>query len=306
MPMTRRGFFKTALPNYQHHIDQQIGRGKPLPSIGITPNTAFFRQYARTPVIDAASWGLSIGGTVRNPLSLSYADLLALPAARMVCTLVCAANAPGGERIGNVRWRGVKLDTLLDEFEIDASARFARLEAADGHITSIPLERLRDSLLSYAMNGEMLTPEQGFPARLIVPGLYDYKSPRWIERIELTDLPVVGDWEARGWPMDGTIRTTCGITEPRAMQVVSSPIRLEGYAFAGMRAVAAVEISIDSGEWMLVPFSPAPPNMWTRWAIDWPAPAIGDYQVRVRAWDGHHYTKPDDTIHAITVRVGEA
>src|SRR5690348_12617379 len=113
MRMTRRGFFKTALPHYQQHIDQQIGRGKPLPSIGITPNTVFFRQYTRTPVIDAAYWGFSIGGTVRHPLSLSYADLLSLPAARMVCTLVCAANPPGGERIGNAIWGGVKLDTLL-------------------------------------------------------------------------------------------------------------------------------------------------------------------------------------------------
>src|SRR5688572_29474237 len=118
MRITRRGFFKAALPQYQpseHYRDENSGRGKPLHyREGITPNAAFFRQFTRTPVIDAAYWGFSIGGAVRHPLSLSYADLLALPAAQMVCTLVCAANAPGGERIGNASWRGVKLATLLN------------------------------------------------------------------------------------------------------------------------------------------------------------------------------------------------
>jgi DMSO/TMAO reductase YedYZ molybdopterin-dependent catalytic subunit len=282
------------------------------PAEAVTPTAALFRQYARpTPPINPAFWSFSIGGAVRHPLSLSYNDMLSLPAADLPCTVICASNPPGGERIGHAVWSGVPMTSLLHEIAMTSNARFARLEAADGHVTGITLERLENALLACAVNGATLPPDQGFPVRLIVPGVYDHKMPRWITRIELTDTMPVGPWEARGWSPGGEVQTTSAITSPRRHARLNGTTTLRGYAFAGERTITAVELSVDGAPWMPVPFVQAAPNVWTRWQIEW-TPTTGDHELRVRATDSTGFTQSrnggrafpsgSSAIHAVVVR----
>src|SRR5690606_9293602 len=126
--------------------------------------------------INAETWSFSIGGLARHPLIWSYDDLLAMSAVELPCTLVCASNLPGGERIGHAVWRGVPLAALLDTIDVPPAVTFARLEAAGGGRTVVGLDALRGGLLATHMNGAPLTPEQGYPARLILPGLYEHKQ----------------------------------------------------------------------------------------------------------------------------------
>lgn len=294
MPLSRREFL-TSLAG--------VRAAKP-PEPLIAPGERLFRVYTRPPDLRVEFWSLSIGGMTRHPLSLSYDDLLALPSREIACTIVCAANPPGGERIGHARWTGVPLALLLDELTVDSRVAYARLEAADGHRTVVRYSDLRRGLVAYGMNGERLAAEHGFPARLIIPGLVDHKQPRWIERIELWDTPGDGGlWEQRGWSLSGEAPTVAAITDPHPLQIVGTPVRLAGYAFAGLRDIATVELSVDGGPWTPVPFEPGEPGSWVRWQVEWPAPEPGDYQISVRAIDINGTLQPPDRIHRQTVRV---
>ena len=308
MNLSRRQFF-TALAR-----PQSAPRRGPLPDMPeITPTARFFRQYTHaTPRLNAEYWSFSVGGQVRRPLSLSYQDVLSLPSVELPCTLVCVSNRPGGERIGHAVWRGVPMTTLLDQIETPAEAAYARLEAAGGGRTVVPLAALRNGLLATAMNGQPLRPEHGFPARLIIPGLYDHQQPRWIERVELWETPGPGGlWERRGWTAN-SIATTSGLSVARGLTVESGPVALSGYAFAGPRKITAIEVSVDGGPWVSVDMGESRPNVWTRWKASWPAPGPGDYSLRVRATDESGFVQPEtasapfpngtSAIHAITVR----
>jgi DMSO/TMAO reductase YedYZ molybdopterin-dependent catalytic subunit len=249
----------------------------------ITPTDQFFRLLRPTPMVEVDYWSFTLGGLVRHPTVWSFADLQALPQTESACTLLCAAHTPQEPRVGHAVWQGVALAALLDTVEIDPAARHVRLSAADGHVTTLPLERLRTALLATMMNGAPLRPEHGYPARLIVPGLYDHKQPRWIQRADLTTDPTPGLWEQRGWAE--VIAPTVGLIEPLQRTPVASPVRLRGFAYASDLPVEAVAISIDGGAFAPLDFAPAPPHTWVRWEADWHAPAPGDYRVTLRVQD---------------------
>ncbi len=280
----------------------------------VTPTQAVYGYFTHQPPrIDSAYWSITVGGLVRYPLTLSYNDVLAMPAIDLPCTMVCASNPPGGERIAHVRWRGVPLRSILKELDLHPNATHARLQAAGGHVTGLSLPQLTNGVLAYAMNNEILPVAQGFPARLIVPGLYDHKQPRWIERVDLTDQPAVGSWERRGWSADGSVQTTAGILSPRHRERVGGVVTFDGYAFAGDQAITTIEVSVDDGAWMPVPFTQPTTIGWARWRIDWKAAMPGDYRVRVRATDDGGFTQGElpiapfpngsSAIHSIVVRV---
>lgn len=283
----------------------------------LTPTARFFRHYTHaTPHLNAAHWAFSVGGMVRYPLTWSYSDILARPQVDMPCTLVCASNHAGGDRIGHAVWRGVPLAALLDEIEVSAEVGFARLEAAGGGRTVVPFAVLRGGLLATHMNDAPLPPEQGFPARLIIPGLYEHKQPRWIERVELWDSAGPGGlWEQRGWTAS-EVRTVSAFDAPHLLVANQPTVKLSGYAFAGARRIIAVEVSVDGGPWVAVEAGPSVPNVWTRWQTTWPAPAPGDYQLRVRSTDEDGMTQPPNAAgpfpdgssgpHRITVHVSGA
>lgn len=252
------------------------------PVISTTPIPDFFRVLRPTPPLQAEYWSFTLGGLVQHPLTWSYADLLAYPPEELACTLLCAAHTAREPRIGHAVWGGVALGRLLAEADIAPDARHANLHGADGHTTTISLDKLRESLLALTMNGETLPPEQGFPARLIVPGLPDHKGPRWLTRADLTADPTPGLWETRGWP--DTVQPTVVLMYPpdRAEVAHGHPISFSGVAFAGSKPITALDIRIDAGDPLPLPFTPSPPNVWTPWSIQWRAPTPGDYRITLR------------------------
>ncbi len=267
-----------------------------------TPNKHFFHSMTpQVPRLNADTWSLTIGGLVTHPVTWSYADLRALPMTEIAATLLCAVNEVGGERIGNARWRGVAMNALLQDIELAAETHFIRLESGDGHVTGLDYAQLKDALIAFEMNDYPLTAEQGFPARLIVPGLYDYKMPRWIERIEFTTNSIIGQWEKNGYPLDGNISTTAAITSHRAHETVSGNVALEGYAFAGDRAIASVEISVDGSAWTAIPFTPGTRWSWSRWSLDWQPASVGDHAISIRATDANGQVQT--TAHTVVLRV---
>jgi hypothetical protein len=193
-------------------------------------------------------------------------------------------------------------------------ATHAQFEAEDGHTTFLRLKQLEGAVLAYTINGKDLTHDQGYPVRLIVPGVYGYKMPKWIRRVMLTLTPQPGFYEAQGWPTTGDVQTMSYICTPHHREVVNGTVKLSGIAFAGLRKIVQIEVSVDDAPWMPVNFEPGLPGASTNWQIDWTPPAPGDYLLKVRATDSQGYTQSDflmttpfpdgwNAIHSIVVRV---
>ena len=243
-----------------------------------------------------------VAGLVDVPLLLAYDDILRYPFSEYPAALVC--SGPGDPpALLEARWGGVRLADLLRGVQIDRAAHFARFESADGYQTGLPLADLGDALLAYRMDGAPLRAEHGFPVRLIVPGRYGYKMPKWLQRIALTDTLVDGTWERRGWSTAGLLGPQVAITTPiqRARLGLDAPIRLEGVATGGVHPLRAVELSIDDGPWMPVTYQQPEDAALARWQIDWRAPAPGVYMIRARARDaaGRDCAQP----HTITLYI---
>ena len=245
-----------------------------------------------------AHWSFMISGLVDLPLPLSYKDLLALHAVEQACTLACIGHTPGGTAIGHARWYGVPIRALMDDMSIQPGAGHAHLHAADGYATSVELLQFSNALLAYKLNDEPLPPEHGYPVRLIVPGLYGYKMPKWIQRVVLADQPLDGLWEKRGWSPSGQVQTTSAILGPRHRATISGVTTLHGYAFAGDRAITSVEVSIDDGPWMPVPFTQNQAQEWALWSTDWSPATPGDHRIQVRATDATGWVQQDSTANA--------
>lgn len=274
--VSRRAFLRTALGT------PPISPLNPyLDATGYTPAPHFFCSQLRpVPPLDSATWTLSVGGQVERPLRLAYVDLLALPMVEMPATLACIGLGPRNALIGHALWRGVPLRELARQS--GAQGAFAQFVAADGYHTYIDRAALEGALLAFEMNGAALTHEHGSPARVVVPGLYGYKMPKWVTRIEFTDMPS-GVWESRGWSASGMVQPSALFFTPRQHETIGARVRLSGMAYAGLRQITQIEISADDGGWMPVPFAPAPAGSWTTWQIDWQPPAPGEYLLRVRA-----------------------
>jgi DMSO/TMAO reductase YedYZ molybdopterin-dependent catalytic subunit len=243
-----------------------------------------YQQSVRsTPQIHLHHWSFAITGGVRHPLILSYDDLLSFPTQTIRAATVCAGVSQDRPLIGEAVWRGIALQTLLDELEIAPQMRFARIHAADGYSTVLPIDRLANTLIAYEMDSEALAPEHGFPARLIAPGLFGHKMPKWIERIELRDSSEGGFWESRGYSLEGDATIKVGIFSHE--QNANGSIRLTGAAYSGIRPIRSVNVSIDGGDAMPIAFRQDDPFALAHWHIDWTPPGAGDYHVSVSAKD---------------------
>ncbi|MFN3476555.1 MAG: molybdopterin-dependent oxidoreductase, partial [Candidatus Methylomirabilales bacterium] len=162
-----------------------------IPSLSpeVTPNEKFYRisKNLFDPVINVSKWSFDLKGLVEQPLRLTYGELKALPAVLQYTTLECISNEVGGDLISNALWKGVRLKTLLERAGVKAKAKKVVFTCADGYSTGIPLAKALhpDTLLAYEMNGVPLPTDHGFPLRLINPGHYGMKNPKWITGIEL-------------------------------------------------------------------------------------------------------------------------
>ena len=222
------------LRSRRHHA---AGRAATATSTGSTPACS-------RPRLDVADWRLTVDGMVDRPFTLDYAELLAMPLVEQYVTIACVSNEVGGNLVGNALWRGVpparRCSTGRESRTAPPRSSAARSTAglrASRRPGSRPPER--EALVAVAMNGEPLPPEHGFPARLIVPGLYGYVSAtKWLTNIQLTTLEGFdGYWVPLGWAKEAPILTQSRIDVPRGGASVA----------AGQQAVAGVAWAPDRG-----------------------------------------------------------
>ena len=268
----------------------------------LTPNGDFYKIDTAlvTPQVDPSGWTLSIDGLVDEPFELTYDELLDLPMVEAPVTLSCVSNEVGGRLVGNAVWQGVPLADLLDRAGVQADAGQVVGRSVDGFTAGFPLEAARDgrtALVAVGMNGEPLPVDHGFPARLVVAGLYGYVSAtKWLERIELTTWEGFdGYWIPLGWSKEGPVKTQSRIDVPRAGQAVpAGTTPIAGVAWAPDRGVAKVEVQVDDGPWQEAVLGEAlSEDTWRQWHLAWEA-TPGEHRLRVRATDGAGRTQTEE------------
>jgi DMSO/TMAO reductase YedYZ molybdopterin-dependent catalytic subunit len=259
----------------------------------VTPNKDFYRVDTAlvVPQINPNSWRLKVEGMVRSPFSLSYADILSMPLIERDITLTCVSNEVGGPYIGNARWLGVPLGTLMTRAGLNPVADQLFCTATDGFTTSTPIQVAldgRDAMVAIGMNGEPLPLQHGFPARLIVPGLYGFVSAcKWLKSINVTTYArKKAYWTQRDWATNGTIYAQTRIDVPRSFaSIVPGPTAVAGVAWAQHRGVERVEVSIDGGPWKLANLAPTPGiDTGRQWWYEWDAPR-GEHWIQARTTD---------------------
>jgi DMSO/TMAO reductase YedYZ molybdopterin-dependent catalytic subunit len=260
----------------------------------ITPNADFYRIDTAifVPQVDAAHWNLTIKGMVDRPVSFSYDDLLAMEMVEEPITMSCVSNEVGGSLVSTALFRGVPLRKLLDRAGVHTGATQIVGRSVDNFTVGFPTEKAYDgrpALVAVGMNGEPLPIDHGFPARLVVAGLYGYVSAtKWLKEIELTRLEDFDAyWIPRGWSKLGPIKTQSRIDRPRAGATLpAGEVNVAGVAWAPTRGVRGVEVQVNDGPWEAAELGEvASKNTWVQWLYRWHA-TPGSYLVRVRATDG--------------------
>jgi len=257
-----------------------------------TPNEDFYRidTALTVPQVPADSWRLRVVGMVDTPLELSYDDLVQRGLIERDITLTCVSNLVGGDLIGTARWQGVRLDDLLAEAGVQNEADQIVGRSVDGYTCGFPVESLdgRDALVALAMNGEPLPAEHGFPARLIVAGIYGYASAtKWLTEIELTRFDEFDHyWVPRGYAATAPIKMQTRIDAPRGLdRIPAGPFAIGGVAWAQPVGISQVELMFNDGPW--IPATMADEvngSTWRQWSHVWDA-TPGRHTITARAID---------------------
>ncbi|GAA4572610.1 sulfite oxidase [Planotetraspora kaengkrachanensis] len=265
-----------------------------------TSNRSFYRVDTAlvVPRVPYRDWRLRVHGLVHRPVELTFDQLLSRPLVERDITLTCVSNEVGGPYTGHARWLGVDLAQLLREAGVRPGADQILSRSADGWTCGTPVETVldgRDALLAVGMNGEVLPAAHGFPARMIVPGLYGYVSAtKWVTEIKITRFAdEQAYWTRRGWAEIAPIKTASRIEVPKPFaRIPAGRTTIAGTAWAQHRGVAAVEVRIDQGPWTRARLAPSPtPDTWRQWHLDWPA-TPGDHHLEVRAIDATGQVQP--------------
>jgi DMSO/TMAO reductase YedYZ molybdopterin-dependent catalytic subunit len=259
----------------------------------VMPNDRFYRidTALLTPTVDVESWTLRIHGLVDREVTLTWDDLLALPMFEQYVTIACVSNEVGGRLVGNAKWTGVRLREVLDMAGVHSSASQLVGRSVDGWTAGMPtawvMDPSREPMIAVKMNDEPLPPSHGFPARLIVPGLYGYVSAtKWLAELELTTLEGFDAyWVPLGWAKEAPILTQSRIDTPTG-SVPAGRVPIAGIAWAPDRGVSKVEVSIDDVWYEATMSTPISDATWVQWMVPWDA-TPGRHTIRVRATDGN-------------------
>jgi DMSO/TMAO reductase YedYZ molybdopterin-dependent catalytic subunit len=261
----------------------------------VMPNDRFYRIDTAlvVPRVDVKSWTLTVKGLVEKQLTFTYDQLKALGLFEQYVTIACVSNHVGEDLVGNAKWTGVHLRDVLAGAGVRPEATQIVGRSVDGFTVGFPTEwamdPARDPMVAIGMNDTLLPAEHGYPARLIVPGLYGYVSAtKWLSEIELTTLEGYDAyWVPLGWSKLGPILTQSRIDLPRAgAKVPAGLVPIAGVAWAPDRGISKVEVRIDTGDWQAASLSAAISKAtWVQWRYDWQATA-GGHHIEVRATDG--------------------
>jgi DMSO/TMAO reductase YedYZ molybdopterin-dependent catalytic subunit len=261
-----------------------------------TPTGDFYRVDTRLtlPIVDLDGWKLTIDGDVEREVTFTFDDLMAMPLVERDITLTCVSNDVGGKYVGAARWLGVRLTDLLDKAGIDGTRANQILSTdVDGMTISTPLDLAtdgRDAMIAIGMNGTSLTQEHGFPARMVVPGLYGFVSAcKWITRMTLTTYDEqTAYWTDRDWATDAPIKISSRIDTPKPLSTIDAGRTvIGGVAWAQhQKGVQRVEVRIDGGAWQEARLGPSGgSDYWRQWYLPWSAES-GQHSLAVRTVDG--------------------
>jgi DMSO/TMAO reductase YedYZ molybdopterin-dependent catalytic subunit len=154
-------------------------------------------SYGPAPRFNPEKWDFRVLGLVEEPLRFSYQEFRALPQSRQVSDFHCVTT---WSRLDNV-WEGVKVRDLMQRVKLKPEAHFVLVHCDAGYTANLPLETFLDEdvMLAHRHDGRDLTPDHGWPLRLVVPKLYAWKSAKWVRAIEFLDMDQRGFWEVRGY-----------------------------------------------------------------------------------------------------------
>jgi DMSO/TMAO reductase YedYZ molybdopterin-dependent catalytic subunit len=300
----------------------------------LVPNALFFvRNHTKTPRIDIATWRLQVEGSgVERPLELTYDDILSMPSRSVIRYVECAGNgrsffeAAYGKKaqgtqwklgaIGVAEWTGVPLSTILDHAGLKQSAKDVMAEGLDDLKVRRPLSVTKalaeDTLLVYAMNGDPLPPDHGFPVRLLTPGWIGVANIKWVGRLEVSDQSLFSHWNTESYvligpdyqpqpPANGPILSTQSLKSAlelaRDAQLRAGNLLIKGRSWSPFGKIAKVEYSLDQGKsWNIARLQePNIAQAWVRWDFAWEA-RPGSYTITVKATDEAGHTQPESVL----------
>jgi DMSO/TMAO reductase YedYZ molybdopterin-dependent catalytic subunit len=265
----------------------------------ITPNSTFYRVDTAIvlPEVDPQKWQLHIHGMVDREVTISFAELLRKPLIEHYVTLTCVSNPVAGPYIGNAKWLGASLASIIREARPQAGATQLLCTSVDGFTSGTPLQAVLDgpdALLAVAMNGTALPVEHGFPARMVVPGLYGYVSAtKWVTDINVTTYAAqTSYWAQRGWSQQAPIKTESRIDVPLSGATINpGRTAVAGVAWAQHKGIDAVEVRVDQGPWHEATLAAVPGiDTWRQWVWYWDA-TPGNHVIEARATDDTGYTQ---------------
>lgn len=288
-------------PELPRGVDERLPGLTPF----TTPNRDFYRvdTALTVPRLDAGRWRLRIHGKgVTTPLTLDFQDLLRRELIERDITMTCVSNEVGGPYVGSARWLGAPMAALLREAGVRPPSQGGPADqlvarSVDGMTIGTPVETVmdgRDAMLAVGMNGEPLPFIHGFPARMLVPGLYGYVSAcKWIQDIELTTFDAYDTyWVKRSWARKAPIKTQSRIDTPKPFaSVKAGTVTVAGVAWAQHKGIDRVEVRVDGGRWQQATLATeGPRDTWRQWLWEWPA-RPGTHTLEVRATDRTGYTQ---------------
>ncbi len=309
-------------------------RGMPLEALRsdlTPPGLHYLLVHFDIPAVDAGSWRLRVGGSVRRQLALTLDEIRERPAVTLPVTLECAGNGRArldprplsqpwlNEAVSTASWTGTSLAGVLEEAGIQPDTVEIVFTGADHGIEgdeeldyarSLPLtESMRpEVLLAYAMNGRPLEPQHGFPLRLLVPGWYGMTSVKWLTSIEAVTEPFRGFHQAvayhyqrsdedQGDPVT-RIRPRALMVPPgfpdfpeRGRYLDRGPVTIQGRAWSGAAPVVRVEVRIDDVWFEADLGGQVGEWAWRGWSYEW-EPAPGEHVLSCRATDATGDTQP--------------
>ncbi len=270
-----------------------------------TPTESFYRidTALSPPLVEPDTWSLVLTRDGNRLASFTYDELLAMSVDQADITIGCVSNEIGGDLVGTARWQGVLLADLFRSVGVTSAGRIAGV-SVDGFVASFPGSYAfdgRPAMVAVGMNGQVLPVLHGFPARIVVPGLYGYVSAtKWLSQIDVsdsTDLP--GFWANRGWAPEGPVHLMSRIDSPGSgAGVRPGMLRAAGVAWAPLVGIGSVELQVDDGPWQPATLSKAVEGtLWRQWIADLDV-APGARRLTVRATDSRGVAQ-DTTVRKV-------
>lgn len=277
-------------PNYDTGTFPQIQGLSPE----VTPNEEYYRvskNFLSDPTVNGTTWKLTVDGLVSKPYTITYSDLANFPTQTQYESMMCISNEVGGEYMSNAKWEGIRLKDILQRAgTINPGSTKVVLYAADNYSDSIHLSKaLEDTtMMALHMNGQALPSEHGYPARLLVPGIYGMKHVKWITHIQVVNTDYQGYWQQNGWSDAAPIKMTSRIDTPLdgAQIGAGKPSYIAGVAFSGNLGISQVDVSTDGGKsWQVATLKrPLSALTWVLWELSW-TPKAGHQEIVVHAVD---------------------